>query len=593
MADLETQHGRNIQTLALTTEGAAMALDRFYLATHQNHIFKAGIRYFKYLTEDVMDSCDRSSANGFNPAINIKLGKAVTAARDGGVPDGLIKSAIDYARQGYDGISGFDDLMKIYCDRDEAENRLHVLFEDEIVEAAMTGREAVCETGHVRAEKLWQKIHEYQWQGCDIALCFEPLEQRSAAAAEIDISLFVTADGQVMEDLLKSHLTQQMKQGVYIFHPIRLAAAVLKMGIDYNSNAGDQLMMALAGILSASAVLSALALGKQPRVKAPQKIADETESWKNNFLGLPSGTLKKPPRLSVKNIPYPEIRRCLDQLQKTCQAALAQDIPLTLPIIDISEEVSQPAYRPLLQPVVYLPEGDTGCFKKCLDPLLSERILDWGYTEQELAAVTSYCIGHGSLVGAPEINPETLRKKGLYQAQIDAIEDSIRNVSDIRYAFNKWVLGEAFCQKVLGFSAEQLDDPLFDVLAGIGYTEEEIEAAGLYCCGAGKLEGAPFLTTAQMQVLDQIALTPAEEIKLQAGLQSMITGNVIAGIAAPHDISIEEMKDLSVQAWGSGLSYVRILREKSGWDAPFFMADFEDGDEMKISPVQTLARDVA
>ena len=48
---------------------------------------------------------------------------------------------------------------------------------------------------------------------------------------------------------------------------------------------------------------------------------------------------------------------------------------------------------------------------------------------------------------------------------------------DIKFAFNKWTLGEEFCKAAFGFTAEQMADPSFDMLAALGFTKAEIEAA--------------------------------------------------------------------------------------------------------------------
>src|SRR3546814_17141914 len=61
---------------------------------------------------------------------------------------------------------------------------------------------------------------------------------------------------------------------------------------------------------------------------------------------------------------------------------------------------------------------------------------------------------------------------------------------DIKFAFNKWTLGDAFCRDVLGLTDAQLDDMSFDMLAALGFTRAEIDAANTYVCGAMTVEGA-------------------------------------------------------------------------------------------------------
>ena len=61
---------------------------------------------------------------------------------------------------------------------------------------------------------------------------------------------------------------------------------------------------------------------------------------------------------------------------------------------------------------------------------------------------------------------------------------------DVKFAFNKWTLGEEFCRDVLGISAEAMVSPTFDLLAAFGFSKREIEAANIHCCGAMTMEGA-------------------------------------------------------------------------------------------------------
>src|SRR3546814_11550583 len=73
---------------------------------------------------------------------------------------------------------------------------------------------------------------------------------------------------------------------------------------------------------------------------------------------------------------------------------------------------------------------------------------------------------------------------------------------DIKFAFNKWTLGDAFCRDVLGLTDAQLDDMSFDMLAALGFTRAEIDAANTYVCGAMTVEGAPHLKVDHLPVFD-------------------------------------------------------------------------------------------
>ena len=71
-----------------------------------------------------------------------------------------------------------------------------------------------------------------------------------------------------------------------------------------------------------------------------------------------------------------------------------------------------------------------------------------GYDEAAIARIVNYAVGHGSLAKAPAINHETLAARGFDAATIGRVEKSIGTAFDIRFAFSRYTLGDAFCRDV-------------------------------------------------------------------------------------------------------------------------------------------------
>src|SRR5690606_32981903 len=134
-----------------------------------------------------------------------------------------------------------------------------------------------------------------------------------------------------------------------------------------------------------------------------------------------------------------------------------------------------------------------GGYFKIINRMVPQALMALGYPESEIEDIIRYAVGHGTLENAPGINHEALRAKGFTAATLQALETALASAFDIRFAFNKWTLGEEFCTAVLGFTQDQLNDVRFDMLAELGFSKSEIEAANTYCCGAMTLEGAPHL----------------------------------------------------------------------------------------------------
>src|SRR3546814_12398197 len=99
-------------------------------------------------------------------------------------------------------------------------------------------------------------------------------------------------------------------------------------------------------------------------------------------------------------------------------------------------------------------------------------------------------------------NHDRLKAKGFTESALQALEAGLASAFHVKFAFNKWTLGDEFCTKALGFSRAELEDVSFDILAALGFTKQDIDTANASCCGALALHGAPGLTVAHLAVYD-------------------------------------------------------------------------------------------
>ena len=106
-----------------------------------------------------------------------------------------------------------------------------------------------------------------------------------------------------------------------------------------------------------------------------------------------------------------------------------------------------------------------GGYFKIINRSVPQALVGLGYRPAEVEEIVAYAVGHGTLEGAPEINPTALVGHGFGKAEIEKLEAALPTAFDIRFVFNQWTLGEAFCTRVLGIPAEKLRDPAFDLLA--------------------------------------------------------------------------------------------------------------------------------
>ena len=110
------------------------------------------------------------------------------------------------------------------------------------------------------------------------------------------------------------------------------------------------------------------------------------------------------------------------------------------------------------------------------------------HLELNIDSAAVHVLGHGDLADAPGINPAALKAKGLTDHEIDAAEATLRLTGDIRLAFSPAVIGEGFLKDILGADAEALSAPDFNTLAHLGFSPDAIKQAQIHACGTGDLD---------------------------------------------------------------------------------------------------------
>lgn len=231
-----------------------------------------------------------------------------------------------------------------------------------------------------------------------------------------------------------------------------------------------------------------------------------------------------------------------------------------------------------------------GGYFKIINRAVPEALRTLGYSESEIAEIEAYAVGHASLAQAPAINHSTLKAKGFTQEKIKAVESGLASAFDIKFVFNKWTLGEDFCKKTLKLNDEKLNDFNFDLLAGIGFSKADIEAANNHVCGTMTLEGAPFLKKQHYPVFDCATpcgrigkrfLSVNSHIDMMAASQPFISGAISKTINMPNAATVEDCKDAYMRSWQKALKANALYRDGSKLSQPLnasLLAD-EDMDE--------------
>ncbi|MEX6633587.1 vitamin B12-dependent ribonucleotide reductase [Hyphococcus lacteus] len=215
-----------------------------------------------------------------------------------------------------------------------------------------------------------------------------------------------------------------------------------------------------------------------------------------------------------------------------------------------------------------------------------------GYSDGQISDIGFYAAGRGTLEDAPGFSLDDLRREGFEDRHIKALEDRLKTTFDLTYAFTPQALGEDFCVHVLGLHTSQLGATGYEVLRFLGFSDEEIHQANIYCCGAMTVESAPHLKLEHYPVFDCAtpcgrigtrSLSVEAHLKMMAAAQPFISGAISKTVNLPHHASIGDCAQSYMLAWQMGLKSIALYRDGSKLSQPLSSAllasDSEDEED--------------
>ena len=218
-----------------------------------------------------------------------------------------------------------------------------------------------------------------------------------------------------------------------------------------------------------------------------------------------------------------------------------------------------------------------GGYFKIINRIIPISLKYLGYSQFQIDEIIKYTIGHGTLKDSKTINHKNLKQKGFSDEVIKKVEDSLRNAFDIKFSFNKYVIGDEFCKKNLKLKSEELNDISFDMLSHLGFTKNEINIANIHCCGSMTLENAPHLKDKDLPIFDcanpcgrigKRFLSTKSHIKMMAASQPFVSGAISKTINMPNNATIDDCKNSYIQSWKLGLKANALYRDGSKLSQP-------------------------
>ena len=219
-----------------------------------------------------------------------------------------------------------------------------------------------------------------------------------------------------------------------------------------------------------------------------------------------------------------------------------------------------------------------GGYFKIINQSVPPALYALGYSDEAIAEIEAYALGHGTLRGAPAGGPsyEDLREKGLAQSALDKVEAALKNAISLETCFSPALLS-AEDYAAVGVPEATFRLAGFSLLAHLGYSESEIETAELWACGTMGVEGAPGLKEEHLAVFD--TATPSGKrgtrsiewkahIAMMAAVQPFVSGAISKTINMPNSATYEDVKGAYMLAWRSMLKAIALYRDGSKLSQP-------------------------
>ena len=196
-----------------------------------------------------------------------------------------------------------------------------------------------------------------------------------------------------------------------------------------------------------------------------------------------------------------------------------------------------------------------GGYFKIINQSLPRALKNLGYSSDEILDIVSYVLGHDSLDNAPHINPDSLINLGYKEKEIDEARHDIEKM------------------KALNEYTRHINPT---ELKAKGLNEEQIRESMLYINGTESIEGAPHLKEEYYPVFDtankcgtgERYIEPMGHVRMMAAVQPFLSGAISKTVNLPNECTVEDIREIYMQAWKLGLKAIAMYRDGSKGSQP-------------------------
>ncbi len=380
-----------------------------------------------------------------------------------------------------------------------------------------------------------------------------------------------------------------------------LGSLLMVMGVPYDSDRGRSIAAGLSAILTGECYRTsaemAARLGPFPRFQANRE--EMLKVIRNHRRAAHGAGPEEYEGLSVLPEPW-RAELCPPEIVEAARAAWDEALRLgerhgfrnaqataiaPTGTIGLVMDCDTTGVEPDFAPVKFKKLAGGGYFK-IINASIPPALRRLGYQEGQIEEITAYACGRRTLKGSPAIGWEELQEKGLDREDLRRVEQALGDAFSLHEAFAPAVLFQETLER-LGISPQQSGRPDFRLLVALGFTNQEIESAQRYACGAMTLEAAPHLQAEHYPVFDTANRTGSgtryirfqAHIEMMAAVQPFISGAISKTINMPSTATIEEVKDAYFISWKKMLKAIALYRDGSKLSQPLSSLSAE-GDEL-------------
>jgi len=210
-----------------------------------------------------------------------------------------------------------------------------------------------------------------------------------------------------------------------------------------------------------------------------------------------------------------------------------------------------------------------GGYFRIVNEAVPSALKNLGYSDDQVVDILNYMRGTADIMHAPYINAQSLKEKGFTDEDLKQVNKALEGAFEIKFVFNVWSLGEDVMKRS-GFTAEEYNDPNFNMLKGLEFSGEQIDVANEYVCGTMTIEGAPHLKPEHYPVFDTANKNGRKgnrfihylgHVKMMAAVQPFLSGAISKTINMPHEATVEDIKHAYGESWRLGLKAVALYRD--------------------------------